>query len=163
MGSSGASIELCSMPGCLCEMPFQHHTSTGTTSVRQVKKEIISALIQKTSTHKGGKARLRAGIHSISVQLCFWLARHRQVPCWSHSPCGNTRSMKRRSSGKWQNPCEQREDQEGRKDHYTVKCRSAQSHTTCELLTNSRSNPMFSPSLMLLTTSWHSWPQQDDS
>lgn len=60
MGSSGASIELCSMPGCLCEMPFQHHTSTGTTSVRQVKKEIISALIQKTSTHKGGKSQAQS-------------------------------------------------------------------------------------------------------
>lgn len=61
-------------------LPFQQHTSTGTMSMRQVQKEITSAPIQKTSTPKGEKARLRAGIHSISVQLCFWLARHRQAP-----------------------------------------------------------------------------------
>lgn len=69
-GSSRANTELCSMPRCLREM------AAGIMSTQQVKKEKIRALIQGTSTQKGEKARLKAVIHSVSVQLCFWLARH---------------------------------------------------------------------------------------
>lgn len=108
-------------PGCLQECPFMPLYQLGKCHCLRLKRR-KPALIQGTSAQERGKPGSKQ-------QSTFCRGLQGTGRPLSQSLFSNSPSVKRRSLWKQQNPQRQTEsDQEGKKDHDTLKCRSA--HTT---------------------------------